>query len=193
MNGLYKLCLFITSFIPLWISIIFKIFTEAIDANFSCYGREFIGSSVFILSICLVNAVSIIYIKVGIKRARSTTGRYERCKIINAEKEKTITSEYLLSYILPLFAFDFKDWKEIALFLLYFIILAFLCIKNNNVYVNLLFELVGYSYFNCEIEMELSGNLKRVTIITKQDLNSKIGHELTIVSLNKPIYYDVVN
>ncbi|MBQ1502206.1 MAG: hypothetical protein IIZ45_06305, partial [Firmicutes bacterium] len=31
-------------------------------------------------------------------------------KVLSATEEKTITAEYLLSYILPLFAFDFTQW-----------------------------------------------------------------------------------
>ena len=36
--------------------------------------------------------------------------------INDAKESKTITAEFLLSYILPLFAFDFTQWDEVVKF-----------------------------------------------------------------------------
>ena len=66
--------------------------------------------------------------------------------IVSAVQEKGITSEFLLSYILPLFAFDFTLWSGCVEFLIYYVILAFLCIRNNNVYANLWLEVFGYKF-----------------------------------------------
>lgn len=43
-----------------------------------------------------------------------------------------LASEFLLAYILPMIAFDFGDMNELILFLIYFSVLVFLCIRNNN-------------------------------------------------------------
>ena len=41
-------------------------------------------------------------------------------KVISAQEEKTITAEFLLSYILPLFTFDFRTWDGVFLFLIFY-------------------------------------------------------------------------
>ena len=58
--------------------------------------------------------------------------------IDDVEEEKALSSEYLLSYILPLFAFDFTVWHQVILFLVFFFVLAFLCICHNYFNVNIL-------------------------------------------------------
>lgn len=43
-----------------------------------------------------------------------------------------ITAEYLLSYILPLFAFDFTKWDEVVKFLIFFLTFSYLCIRHGH-------------------------------------------------------------
>lgn len=58
-------------------------------------------------------------------------------------------AEYLLSYILPLFAFDFTVWNGVVLFLIFFTILGFLCIKHNYFSVNIILEMAEFRFYNC--------------------------------------------
>mgnify|MGYP000320977530 FL=1 len=60
-----------------------------------------------------------------------------------------ITAEYLLSYILPLFAFDFTKWDEVVKFLIFFLTFGYLCIKHNSFSVNIVLELLGYKMYDC--------------------------------------------
>ena len=64
--------------------------------------------------------------------------------IEKATKANKLSSEFLLAYILPMIAFDFGNLKYLALFVIYFTVLAFLCIRNNNIYTNVLLEVKGY-------------------------------------------------
>ena len=52
--------------------------------------------------------------------------------IVDAKENKSIITDYMLSYILPLFVFDFTQWDGVVMFLIFFITLGFLCIKHNN-------------------------------------------------------------
>lgn len=199
MSGLYKLTMFITSFIPLWISLIVLIgmehlqfFIQNFQKAFSC-NRDWQylnnGDTLAIIvafSIILINMICFLYILLGIRYIKKRENFQLDYKIKKATREKTITSEYLLSYILPLFAFDFDTMEGIIAFLIYFIILGFLCIKNDNVYANLLFELQKYSFYNCEDETG-----KESLIISKQDLVSKLGNTITIGELDKPIHIEI--
>lgn len=199
MNNLYKFSMFITSFIPLWISLIVFInidhlqsFVKAFQKAFlygegwQCINNNDTISIIFVFFILMINIICSFHMILGLKYIKRHENFQSKCKIKKVAREKTITSEYLLSYILPLFAFDFNTIKGIAAFLIYFIILGFLCIKNNNVYANLIFELQRYGFYNCEDEAG-----KELLIISKHDLVSKNGHTITIGVLNKPIYIQI--
>lgn len=67
---------------------------------------------------------------------------------IKGAREKNITAEFLLPYILPLFAFDFILWNQVVLFLVFFVTLGYLCIRHNYYSVNIVLEIVGYCFFN---------------------------------------------
>ena len=72
-----------------------------------------------------------------------------RCIVENAEECKTITSDFFISYVLPLFAFDFTQWAGVFEFLVFFAALAFLCIKHNHLSVNIVLELMGFRMYKC--------------------------------------------
>ena len=68
------------------------------------------------------------------------------------EEEKIISTEFLLSYVLPLFAFDFTKWDQVILFLIFYITMSFLCIRHNHFSVNIVLEFLHYRFYNCVIE-----------------------------------------
>lgn len=110
--------------------------------------------------------------------------------IKTAREEKSITAEFLLSYILPLFAFDFTLWNQVVLFLIFFTTLGFLCIRHNYYSVNIVLEIVGYRFFRCN--MCNSDNVKtKQLIISKQRLNELIGTDIYVVALNNDYGLDV--
>lgn len=187
MSNFFKSCMFITSFIPLWVSIIFLVAADFLETEFLYSSTEIIKRMVIIAIIITINFCAALYIRSAIKSVRSNSSYHERVTIVKAHKEKSITSEYLLSYILPLFAFDYSQWKEIVLFLIYFTTLAFLCIRNGNVYTNLLFEVKGFSFYSCEVR-RASGSEQQITILAKADLLSRINHTIEVADLNKPFY-----
>lgn len=134
MNRLFKYAMFFTAFIPLWITILFLDIMSITDETNNYIGSEVVGIGCIAIGLFL----SAIIIFCSMRGVRSQN--YTKYKILSAEQEKGITSEFLLSYILPLFAFDFTRWVSVFEFLIYFVILAFLCVRNNNVYANLLKE-----------------------------------------------------
>lgn len=115
---------------------------------------------------------------------------YKTYKVIDAKQEKGITSEFLLSYVLPLFAFDFTRWDGVVQFLIYFIVLAFLCYRNNNVYANIILELKKYKFYDCELIWSPEPNRKPIQamVLSKNNLHSQKGNTIEIATLNKPFY-----
>jgi hypothetical protein len=183
MSKYFKLAMFITSFIPLWITVAF-IDILSIIRNDTDLWSEIIG--LFTIGIFLLISIIIVYF--SFKKIEDTN--YSQYKIKAATKESGLTTEFLLSYVLPLFAFDFTRWDGVVQFLIYFIIIAFLCIRNNNIYANLIFEIMKYRFYQCEIEWipELDTPSTNAIIISKFNLCAKKGHNIEIAKLNKPFY-----
>ena len=114
MSKIFSLSLYYTSFAPLWISILFIDIKGCIE-NSSNRWTEFISiGCILILSLI---ALIVLMIALCTNGKEGTTPH----KIISSTEEKTITAEYLLSYILPLFAFDFTQWSQVVLFLIFFL------------------------------------------------------------------------
>lgn len=115
---------------------------------------------------------------------------YKKYRVIEAKQEKSLTSEFLLSYMLPLFVFNFTIWNGAIQFLIYFVVLAFLCYRNNNVYANLIFEFWGYKFFDCKLQCASELNLSpiQVILISKNNICAQKGNTIEVASLNKPYY-----
>ena len=102
MSKIFSLSLYHTSFAPLWISILFIDIKSCIE-NTSNLWTEYISIGCILVSCLIALIVLLVTLRTGGKEG--TTPQM----LISATEEKTITAEYLLSYILPLFAFDFTQ------------------------------------------------------------------------------------
>lgn len=101
MSIIFSVSLFFLSFAPLWISIVF------IDAKNIVTGRDTWVEVVSIIIITIHAIVSSLILWNELKlKQRSGEKIY---KLVSCSEEKSISAEYLLSYILPLFAFDFTQ------------------------------------------------------------------------------------
>lgn len=186
MSILFQYSLFFLSFTPLWISILLVDFKSIIVDNEYLY-TEYI-SVIFILVFAAISCV-VLFLEINRKVRVEKEGTQPQ--IINeAKEEKTITTEYLLSYILPLFAFDFTQWDGVLLFLVFFVVLGFLCIKHNNFCLNIILEIANYRFYSCNLENE--DHKKTIqTVISHRELNGCIGDEIYLKALNNELKLDV--
>ena len=195
--------MFVTSFIPLWVSIIvfnvWKIVENSIGAwnkkskyvenIVNCLEKSGVELCVTLVVILLV-LISVRGINSFIKQLKSTTNN-PKGTIIRATKANKLSSEFLLAYILPMIAFDFGEIKDIVLFVIYFSVLAFLCIRNNNIYTNILLEFKGYKMYNCDIECSVLEEKKIYhdsLIISEDDLTQMEENEMPYWDFDKYIY-----
>lgn len=184
MGKYFKVTMFITSFIPLWITIGFLDILSILKGGANLWSEKI---SMFCILVAMFFSMFTIFF--SMKSIRDSS--YKEYKIIEVTQEKGITSEFLLSYILPLFAFDFTSWESIVQFLIYFIVLAFLCIRNNNVYANLVFECRGYKFYACELQWQVEGKQVesiQTMVISKANLCAQKGNIIKASLLNKPFY-----
>jgi hypothetical protein len=115
-------------------------------------------------------------------------------KVLSARKSATLVTDFLLTYIVPLIAFDFTSVRDIILFLIYFALIAFLNIRNGNVYTNILFEFMGYRVFTCDIEREITGKqylFTDCTVISKENLTGKIYQEFSFFDFDNSMYLNL--
>lgn len=182
-GNLFKIAMFITSFIPLWITIIFQDTLNLFKTNSNLW-TEIISIS----TIILLNILSALVILKSMSSIRLS--EYQPFRVVEARQEKGITSEFLLSYVLPLFAFEFTQWDGVVQFLIYYVVLMFLCYRNNNVYANIVFELAKYKFYDCELQWKPEPNINpiKVMVISRENLSSQKGNTIEIASLNKPFY-----
>lgn len=175
---------YFTSFLPLWVSILFIDLKSCIEQSENLWAEK--------ISICLILFMSVLsmtclhcFLKGNSKEGSS------KVRLNEAIEDKKITSEYLLSYILPLFSFDFTKWDQIILFLIFFLTLSFLCIRHNYFNTNILMEILGYKIYICIVEDE-NGTLAQRKIITKRSLSIYKGDYVYLKSLNNEIKLDIV-
>ena len=183
MSKIFSLCLYHTSFAPLWISILFIDIKSCIE-NPSNRWTEYISIGCILIS-CLI-ALIVLLAALCANGKEGTTP----VKIVSATEEKSITAEYLLSYILPLFAFDFTQWSQVILFLIFYLTLGFLCIRHNYFSINIILEIANFRFYTCMVENE-DGKNKEQRILSHRRLNGCIGETLYLKSLNNEYKLDV--
>ena len=195
--------MFVTSFIPLWISIIvIDIWTviESTTKKWNCAARLWenmltatINNLLPIITILLLLFL-VISSMISIKKFldnRMKENNKPKGTIKSARKANKLSSEFLLAYILPMIAFDFENIKAVVLFIIYFSVLAILCIRNNNVYTNIFVEFLGYKMYECAIECQgLSDKYlyENCLLISRIDLTLEIGNDLPYWDFENYIY-----
>ena len=176
MSAITSFSMFFLSFCPLWISVLF------VDIKSICEGNPNIWTEIISISLLLiVSIIALVVLKCELN-PRNTSNPQE-FRIVSAKEEKMITAEYLLSYILPLFAFDFTVWDEVVLFLIFFLVFAFLSIRHNYFSVNILLELLRYRFYSCELENEDNVSVSKI-IVCQETLSAQIGNVIFVRTIN---------
>ena len=174
--------MYFLSFAPLWVTVLFIDIKSLIDGGGDKW-TEIISISGILLG--LLVSLIILFVKFFV-----TDDEKYVFTIQDAKESKTITAEFLLSYILPLFAFDFTQWDEVVKFLIFFIIFGYLCIRHNNFSVNIILELMHYRMYDCRL---LNADDKEVerTVISKSILSTIKGEDIQVKILNNDYYLDL--
>ena len=183
MSGFTGFFMFFLSFLPLWVSVLFLDFKSILEKNPYTYTEK-----VSIVLIMLTFLVSFLVLKRILNPYDS--GGSSVYTIHSASEEKTLTSEFFLSYMLPLFAFDFTLWDQVILFLIFFSVLAHLSIYHNHFSLNILLEHMKYRFYHCELVND-DGIIIQKIIISKKLLSSQIGDEIRMRSINNDYSVEV--
>lgn len=206
MNGKFKWDMFITSFIPLWISIIVADIWSIVDFGIKkwvyeenwqynlckIYQKNLV--SILVIVIIFILMIMSIYAVSKFLKDKCRNQAAPKIRIRKAVKANKLSSEFLLAYILPMIAFDFTQLESVVLFVIYFSVLAFLCIRNSNVYTNIWLEFNGYKMYLCDLEANKMGRKYMYIdciVISKNNLTVQIDNDIQYWDFDKYIYIDL--
>ena len=197
MDKKFKFYMLITSFIPLWISVAIIDIWSMVDDSY-CSVSQFIckkyvefSTVIIIFIVVFISMISLIRF-FGVKSKTNENSGVG--KLLSVKKSNTLVSDFLLAYVLPMIAFDFTQLQGALLFLIYFCVLAFLSIRNNNVYTNILFEFKKYRMYDCDMESKIAGEKvvrSACTIFSKNNLIIKVNSEIPYFDFDNDIYIDL--
>ncbi len=206
MDKKFKWNMFITSFIPLWISIMISDIWNIIESAIKNwkYNESVLPNTInicrenwvcifVVLIIGTLMIISVISINKFI-RDKKNSSHIPKIKIKKAIRANKLSSEFLLAYILPMIAFDFTEFKSVILFMSYFGMLAFLCIRNSNVYTNIWLEIKGYRMYLCDLQANKMGKThtyEECLVISKNNLTVKIDNDMKYWDFDNYIYIDL--
>jgi hypothetical protein len=97
----------------------------------------------------------------------------------SASELKALTVEALLMYVFPMVAFDFCRWEGLLEFLVFFVVVALLCMRQRIITGNVVLALLGFRFYRCEFE-----NSQELIVITRDNLSGEEGRDISCVSLS---------
>jgi len=141
---LFRSCLFISSFFPLYILLILDNYNyfNTLDKiklllKFTNYNASmFFLVTLFLILISIATLISILYQK--------QNERHTFNKIVKTEDDLL---SYIVTYLLPLLSVNIVQLNSLIMNLALFALLGFIYVKNNLIYLNPLFLFFGYNIF----------------------------------------------
>lgn len=182
--------MFITSYIPLYFILVIK-YLNFSEIKFSqkSFISFFTGNKIdlfFWLFIILMFMISIITL-VTFKLVFTKKGSNQRLdtKINDVSNLQDSEMSYLLTYVVPLASINnTSDSKALLTNLILFFLIGLMYTRNNLVYLNPAFSLVGYTVFRINQKIY-------ITKVSKTALDSIISHndKVYVSELGGNIYY----
>lgn len=185
MGKLFKVSMFVTSFIPLWITILFQDFLNLYRSN-SYIWTELLG----VLSIFIINTVAVIVILRSINSIKFS--EYKSYRVLDVKRDSGVNHNLAVTYMVPLIVFDFTRWDSVVPFIFYFFFLMFHSYTQNVTYANIVFELLHYKFYDCELQLksEPTVNASQVLVLSKENLYAQKGNTVDVVRLNSSLYFN---
>ena len=184
MSKCLSFALYFISYLPLWASVIFIDIKSMVEN-----GRENVLTDIISVSVILVVlffSLIVVFMQLT-PRGRENTVSYE---IKTAKEQKTVTVDYLMSYILPLFAFEFTQWSGVLLFVIFFGTFWYLTVRHSIFSANIVLDLAQFRFYECRL-VTVDKTEVEMTILSRRRLIDRRGETIYIKSLNNELKLDV--
>ena len=187
-----KISLFISSFVPLFIMIVVRDAGQIIENIRD--GYYFDIRNLFAFSLLISSVLSCLYVKFTllnknhIENQTYATKKIRNIRIVSVHK--TISSDYLMAYLVPLIAFDFGTITGVFSFLTLFTILGSLYAKYNMINFNLMLEF-KYKIFKADIYIDQIKEHNDMMLIAYSNNAVNKDVEMTLVEFVDHIYFQV--
>ena len=159
------------SYTPLWLAIVLQ---DVISIYHSKNHQNLWTEWISIVLIVILLGFSSIVLKIGMGGVKTT----QEYVLEDVKVMKTLSSDFVLSNILPLLAFDFTIWYDLLIFLFFFCILCLLHIKNKSLGVNVVFEILQYNFYQCKLK-DCDAGIAKI-VMSKSNLNINKGKSVYI-------------
>ena len=135
----------VLSFLPLWFSILIACIQSVVIRN------QPIGTEMALLiAVPAVLVISVLEIfRIFHDRKPPPEDFEEGLVVVECAKQKTVTTEYILACVLPLYTFNFTNWCSVLQFTTVIGTIVLLYAKYYELPPNIVLELMGYSRFKC--------------------------------------------
>lgn len=182
MRTFQKIMFYISSFIPLYLLLIvqnvhFRDNRGRFSLNIIMEQLDFSNQpvSLFWYSLIILFLFSLIGCVIFFKVYTAKEGRL--ADITDAEFVREDTMGYIVSYIVPLLSMDINSSRSLIINLLLFIIIGTFYVKNDQIFMNPIYNLFGYNIFSAE-----SGIY--ITKISKQKLKHLAKNNVKVRKTN---------
>lgn len=174
LSWIVRLFMFLTSYIPLYIVLI----VQYVDLKKTVLEQPFI---MVLSSLTLISLVVFELVLYLLSKSRT----YIACtNVSKVEMLKEVNSTYLLTYIMPLIAFDFGKTQDCISFLILFVSIMIMYIKYNMVFLNPVLEAFRYTYYTVENEYG-----DRIILISEKKFNDvHSNYKIKYVNLGQNLY-----
>lgn len=182
--------MFITSYVPLYFILIIK-HIDTDKLNFTLVGIKsfFAGSKTdvffwsFIIIAFIMSIITLLTFKFVFTRGGSLKNL--NLKISDISNLQDSEMSYLLTYVVPLASINnTEDSKAMITNLILFILIGLMYTKNNLIYLNPAFSIVGYTVFKASQKVY-------ITKISRTEMNNIVLHkeEVFVSELGDNVYY----
>ena len=171
----FAICMYYLAFTPLWILVVLTDFFSIMDNEADLYTEKI--SIPFLFGAFLV-ALHIVRKELTSEKVDNVQPMYLK----NVKEEKFAVAEFMMSFVFPMFAFDFTKYQGVLLFSVFFLIFGWLCIKHNYLCVNVALEIMKYKIYDCECV-----NMDKIKYEKKILSNRKLIEQSNITVLTRRI------
>ena len=175
-----KILFYLSSFIPLYILLFIQNVQISNEKGSIIFTKEFFKQffytsttvSIFWIGLLVLLFLSLFGVALFFLVYAKTEGRVGRVKDVELIREDTMG--YIVTYIVPLISMDIHSLRSITINLLLFIIIGTFYVKNDQLFMNPLYNICGYNVFSAEEHIYITKISKtKLKIIAKRELTVK--------------------